>query len=770
MIKRFFWVLLLASSLQTSWAYSLAGPVGNGGDSWQQGVLGYGGLNAPKNLGEEFRRNTPVMYYAFDANFLGYFGPEGASSVQGAFEIMNALTNVDDYSKTLVEFPLESRHQNYQAQALGLLDLKTETLSLLAEQMGLIDPVTYAWTLHDRVHPSTCPLGVQYIVVQRNYDIISSSLNQLQYSPYVNNTLYSYQIVYSCVPDLSMAVPYSVDPLADTYSPVASLGTVYWGDYYTGLTRDDVAGIRYMLSTNNINWETAPNDSLLGLITTNTANSQAFPPAEVFFNLNTNASTNVIGFYYYVGDTNGGIGYGDLRTLMALSSTNDPATLQAFYTGLVISSVSNNMVWSTNETYSYTYRIRIGSSPGSVPELTVTTNYQGYWKRYYYYQFANVFTNHIYTNTAKLMTTTVGPPIGSPYGSASVTNTTVKLTNQINGDFFVLPVFQAGFCPMDIVDAVHYNVLAFTNYLSVTATNSVTSTNSFAVSRTTYLVTYFTNYSYLINPVSCTEVANATGLYRGIKNVKFIRADYDSLLGQYWQPITNDYTMTMVTNSKSFIQNFRRIVTQPDFLLSAEDLATSPSDPGIGSAWGARSLDFNTDNVLPGLAGPGTINTPQFITYNKVGPVYFNNYFDSASDSMDGTPYFTQTPGGDITNNFYLTYFVWASYDGTTNAPVVFPNGTSIDNLANQMLIKVLPATLPLATQNEAYATTFSATGGSFTQPFTWASSVLPDGLTLSEDGILSGTPTQSGTFDFTLTLTDVVGRTVQWTYTIIIQ
>jgi hypothetical protein len=46
----------------------------------------------------------------------------------------------------------------------------------------------------------------------------------------------------------------------------------------------------------------------------------------------------------------------------------------------------------------------------------------------------------------------------------------------------------------------------------------------------------------------------------------------------------------------------------------------------------------------------------------------------------------------------------------------------------------------------------------------------LPPGMTLSSAGLLSGTPTQAGTFDFTLTLTDTQGRTVQWSYTIIIQ
>jgi hypothetical protein len=69
---------------------------------------------------------------------------------------------------------------------------------------------------------------------------------------------------------------------------------------------------------------------------------------------------------------------------------------------------------------------------------------------------------------------------------------------------------------------------------------------------------------------------------------------------------------------------------------------------------------------------------------------------------------------------------------------------------------------------------TITATGGAFTQPYTWSASGLPPGLTLVSNpdstATLSGTPTVSGTFDFILTLTDYVGRSVQWGYAITIQ
>src|SRR5882672_3605310 len=91
-LKKISWILLLASGFflvsgqQTAWAFALGGPIGNNpnpvsgtgaaGDVWQVSTIGYGvggDLVAPKNLGEEYRRNAQVYYYACDASFLDYF-------------------------------------------------------------------------------------------------------------------------------------------------------------------------------------------------------------------------------------------------------------------------------------------------------------------------------------------------------------------------------------------------------------------------------------------------------------------------------------------------------------------------------------------------------------------------------------------------------------------------------------------------------------------------------------------------------------------------
>jgi hypothetical protein len=72
---------------------------------------------------------------------------------------------------------------------------------------------------------------------------------------------------------------------------------------------------------------------------------------------------------------------------------------------------------------------------------------------------------------------------------------------------------------------------------------------------------------------------------------------------------------------------------------------------------------------------------------------------------------------------------------------------------AGQMIITT--ANLPPGRTSVAYSATFTAVGG--TSPYHWSvtSGSLPPGLTLSDDGMLSGTPSAAGTFTFTVMAID---------------
>ena len=74
--------------------------------------------------------------------------------------------------------------------------------------------------------------------------------------------------------------------------------------------------------------------------------------------------------------------------------------------------------------------------------------------------------------------------------------------------------------------------------------------------------------------------------------------------------------------------------------------------------------------------------------------------------------------------------------------------------------LQVTTTTLPPGNVATPYAVALTATGGEL--PWTWsiASGSLPDGLTVDLGGIISGTPTVSGTFPFSAKVTDGVGAT----------
>jgi len=1192
MIKYFLSIGALICGMQSAWGFSLAGPVGNGGDSWQTAEIGYGPPRelpvGPKNIGEEYRRNIPLMYYAYDANFLDFFGLAGTTNVDAAFAQMNGVlngqtntplylpaptnntlanilgptTNLDNYSVGLSEFPLDSQQFNYQAQALGLADLKSVTLYLLVQQMGLVSPETYVWTLHDRYLPPglSCPRDEEYLVVQRNFDITASPLNQIQYSSYVNETLYTYYIEQFCPPapnPLAFTVPYPVDFFADAYTSVAGgLDQLYLGGFYTGLTRDDVAGLRYLMTAGNINFENAGAGALLSV--TNISPSQLLQTLPLsllssqtllnlsptnlqtlFPNLNIASYTsnyvnvavsNVVAYFTnlpppYTNQAGGAfpawtpVQYASNQVLittlpfgpfLSLVQTTDPATLEGLYPGLIISSVITNYyavqiqtnisfyytnqpgpsltnyqaapgvlwtnydlslfsslastsspavlqalypaldivssvgyytnlitpnviqyltnqvgsiagspaypvtvtngynfniveyynyvfgnivtntfstkqqvtiqdIWETNQvgsvagsplktntsttvvTYTntasgdffivptnwcgyqilitnllpnylqpfpsytntvtgvitnnygvlqytfndivyYTNRIAAVEVGTCEPLLEYSTNYTTNTPIFYQYTFLNIITNAYYTNSSyTLIITNIGPTNGGTVGMlfTNVTTNHIVVTNQPSGDFFIVPATWCGYQQVDLLTNVfqtvntvtatnlgtngsfysvttislntnqtlavrpgtcvpalafvtnysasvpvlqyHYNfgnvvinptsfssnssetiittnLEAVTNGLLGQLTNSVTTTNVVQTNvvsgdffiippnwcgytilatqlvTTVYSTNVFTatnlpgindigqqytvttissysNYTFLVQPEICTLQAPAAALREGIERAQFIRANYDSLVGQFFQPITNTYTMVKVTNSQQVLEYYQRVITAPDFLFSATDQA-SPNTAQIGAnIWTITTPNFDQGNVLPGLAGPGVINPRTTITFDKVGDVFFNGSLNLLGISTNA--FLEQGDQGSVlglTNADGLSIIAYGSFDGSTNDPVVYPSGTSIQDLENSILIQITPPILPDGTNGIAYPpTTFSATGG---QPaYTWAisSGSLPAGLTLS-GATISGTPnTPAGTYDFVLQLTDSVNRVVNLGYSITI-
>jgi hypothetical protein len=72
----------------------------------------------------------------------------------------------------------------------------------------------------------------------------------------------------------------------------------------------------------------------------------------------------------------------------------------------------------------------------------------------------------------------------------------------------------------------------------------------------------------------------------------------------------------------------------------------------------------------------------------------------------------------------------------------------------------ITTVTLPAGGHGSAYSHTLAASGGAVT--WSIASGSLPSGLTLAANGTISGTPTSSGTFNFTVRAQNVIGSTTR--------
>ncbi|HET6726193.1 MAG TPA: putative Ig domain-containing protein, partial [Gammaproteobacteria bacterium] len=162
--------------------------------------------------------------------------------------------------------------------------------------------------------------------------------------------------------------------------------------------------------------------------------------------------------------------------------------------------------------------------------------------------------------------------------------------------------------------------------------------------------------------------------------------------------------------------------------------------PGLAHAF--------TITIFPSTLGPATVGqsyTEKFTATGGTAPYQFSvdgALPDGLDLTGDGTLSGIPTAGGHF--NFKIMV--------TDDAGETSEQNYHLD--VNPADITVLPPSLSSATYGKTYSETLTASGG--TAPYSFAASgSLPDGLTLSSTGELSGTPTESGDFSFTVTATD---------------
>jgi len=272
-------MLALASlTVPRARAFSLLGPF----SAWQTSDIGYdlptttGAENGgPRLRGDEYRLSTPVVTYGFDGSFVEFFGAPGMLAVEDAFSVFNGLTNFSKMSPGLSEIPLKADGVNPLAQALGLIDLKTTVMAHVLEGLGLTAPDRWIWSIRARFVPAS---GIpQYSIANLNFDPVTGLPSR-----YVNGTLYSY-VIREIYDNAGAVVGYDSREIPiDSGPPTIALASLIRNDaeevldgrllratslvgrYFTGLTRDDIGGLRYIYRPDNLNYEAAPAGSVRG--------------------------------------------------------------------------------------------------------------------------------------------------------------------------------------------------------------------------------------------------------------------------------------------------------------------------------------------------------------------------------------------------------------------------------------------------------------------------------------------------------------------------
>jgi hypothetical protein len=234
-----------------AFGFSLLAPYAD----WMQVSNGYrfpDDIGGPVAISEGYRWNVPVLTYGFDPSFLKHFGSSGVAAVEQAVQIINDLPPASSIS--LPDYPIYAMRVNYLATSQQLFDLESATLVLLVEQMGLAQPIRSIFTLRrwdpffisNPVSPSWPPGTIPNYVVERNFDpetlLPSHTVN-------IGEQIGVVQGGYRAAD----AYEFQINP--NEFVEAVAQRYLYAGYHWNGLTRDDVGGLRFLFSSNNIKYE-----------------------------------------------------------------------------------------------------------------------------------------------------------------------------------------------------------------------------------------------------------------------------------------------------------------------------------------------------------------------------------------------------------------------------------------------------------------------------------------------------------------------------------
>ncbi len=221
-------------------------------------------------------------------------------------------------------------------------------------------------------------------------------------------------------------------------------------------------------------------------------------------------------------------------------------------------------------------------------------------------------------------------------------------------------------------------------------------------------------------------------------------------------------------------------VTGADDGLAVDDFSITPFSGGASPTNPSVIGDATPDTVLVGTttlvtatvtAGENPASAGLAVTgdLSSIGGSASQMFYD------DGT-------NGDVNQSDNIFSYL-ATIPGNTTAGTKSISLTVTDNLsrsgsANVSIVvtrppcptvTVSPSTLPAGTVGTAYTQTLTASGGAAPYTFAVTSGTLPEGVTLSSIGELTGTPSSNATATFTVTATDSNQCTGSQAYTVTI-
>ncbi|PWU31013.1 IPT/TIG domain/outer membrane autotransporter barrel domain-containing protein [Pseudomonas sp. RW407] len=223
---------------------------------------------------------------------------------------------------------------------------------------------------------------------------------------------------------------------------------------------------------------------------------------------------------------------------------------------------------------------------------------------------------------------------------------------------------------------------------------------------------------------------------------------------------TGPYTFSVVTGSPPAGLNVSSagVVSGTPTATGTFSFTVRTTDNGGFSASQAYTLVVTADQTP--VAGPVSATVA---ANSSANPITLNLSGGAATSvSVTGSP----SHGSTAVSGTTITYTPTAGYSGSdsftysatgsggSSAPATVSLTISAPTLA------LTPANLVSATANTAYSQGLAANGGTAPYSFSVTSGALPSGVSLSSAGILSGTPSAAGTFNFTVQATDSLGAT----------